>query len=108
MKTVGALKIRAQGEREIVMTREFDAPRQLVFDAWTKPELLRRWLLGPEGWSMPICEIDLRPGGELLFTFGESERCRGIVEAVEPMRRFAYWWQPGSGAGGPAAWAGRA
>ena len=50
-------------DREIMMTRVFDAPRELVFDALTKPELVKRWLLGPDGWSMPVCEIDLRVGG---------------------------------------------
>jgi uncharacterized protein YndB with AHSA1/START domain len=50
-------------EREIQVTRDFDAPAQLVFDFHTKPEHVQEWLLGPPGWSMPICEIDLRVGG---------------------------------------------
>ncbi len=57
-KNPGALKVTAQGDREIVMSRVFDAPARLVFDAHTKPELVKRWLLGPPGWSMPVCEID--------------------------------------------------
>ena len=63
----GKLKVTTPSDREIVMTRVFDAPRNLVFDAWTKPELVRRWLLGPPGWTMPICEIDLRVGGAYRF-----------------------------------------
>jgi uncharacterized protein YndB with AHSA1/START domain len=63
MPTTESLTVAAKGDLEIVMTRVFDAPRPLVFEAWTKPELIRRWLLGPDGWSMPICEVDLRPGG---------------------------------------------
>ena len=59
--------ITAHGEREIVVTRVFDAPRRLVFDAYTKPELIKRWSLGPDGWSMPICEIDLRAGGKYRY-----------------------------------------
>ncbi len=58
MKNTLALQIKANGDREIVMTRVFDAPRKLVFDAFTKPELLKQWLLGPSGSSMPVCEID--------------------------------------------------
>lgn len=58
------LTLTTRGEREIVMTRAFGAPRRLVFDALTKPELVRRWLLGPAGWSMPVCEIDLKVGGK--------------------------------------------
>ena len=48
---------------EIVMTRVVDAPRRLVFEAWTSPEHLPHWMLGPGGWTMPVCEIDLRHGG---------------------------------------------
>src|SRR5690349_11221865 len=50
-------------EREIVMTRSFAAPRQLVWDCHTRPELIRRWMLGPPGWAMVLCEVDLRVGG---------------------------------------------
>lgn len=62
-------KISLPTDREIVFTRDFDAPRQLVFDAFTKPELVRRWLLGPPGWTMPVCEIDLRVGGAYRYVW---------------------------------------
>lgn len=51
-------------DREIRVTRLFDAPRRLVFDCHTIPDLVRRWMLGPPGWTMPVCEIDLRVGGQ--------------------------------------------
>lgn len=60
-------------DREIVVTRSFDAPRSLVWDCHTKPELMRRWLLGPPGWSMPVCEIDLRVGGAYRFRWSNGE-----------------------------------
>jgi len=60
-------KIEPSGEREIVMTRIFNATCDLVFDALTKPELVKRWLLGPPGWTMPVCEIDLCVGGKYRF-----------------------------------------
>ena len=63
MKNLEGLKLVTRGEREILMTRELHAPRRLVFHAFTKPELEKRWLLGPPGWSIPVCEIDLRVGG---------------------------------------------
>jgi uncharacterized protein YndB with AHSA1/START domain len=63
----GRLIVTTPSDREIAMTRVFDAPRKLVFDAWTKPDLVRRWLLGPPGWTMPVCEIDLRVGGAYRF-----------------------------------------
>lgn len=56
-------------DREIEIARDFHAPRQLVFDAFTKPELVRRWLLGPDGWTMPVCEIDLRVGGSYRYVW---------------------------------------
>ena len=60
-------------DREIVMTRVVDAPRRLVFEAWTKPEHLPQWMLGPAGWTMPVCEIDLRPGGAWHFVWRRSD-----------------------------------
>lgn len=61
-----ALKVMARGEREVVMTRVLEASRELVFEAWTKPELLKRWLHGPEDWCLAVCEIDLRVRGAKL------------------------------------------
>jgi uncharacterized protein YndB with AHSA1/START domain len=110
MKSTGTFQIRAQGEREIVMTRDFDAPRKLVFDAFTKPELVKRWLLGPPGWTMPVCEIDLRVGGAYRFVWKSekdgSEMGMGGVykEIVVPERivsteTFDQPWYPGEGLG---------
>src|SRR3977135_3137986 len=62
MRNTGTLKVSLPTDREIVMTRVFDAPCHLVFDALTKPELLKRWF-GPRGWSLVVCEADLRVGG---------------------------------------------
>ena len=57
------------------MARVFDAPRHLVFDAYTKPELLKRWF-GPVGWSLVVCEVDLRVGGAYRFVMRRTERER--------------------------------
>jgi uncharacterized protein YndB with AHSA1/START domain len=54
-------------DREIRVARAFDAPAKLVWDCHTKPELIRRWMLGPPGWSMPVCEVDLRVGGAYRY-----------------------------------------
>jgi uncharacterized protein YndB with AHSA1/START domain len=69
MSTIAAgkpetLEVTTPSDLEIEMTRFFDAPRQLVFNAMVKPELLRRWLIGPPGWTMTICEVDLKVGGK--------------------------------------------
>lgn len=69
VKIAGSLKLTTRGGREVVMTREFNAPRKLAFDALTTPELVKKWLLGPPGWSMPVCEIDLRVGREYRYVW---------------------------------------
>ncbi len=61
-KNSAALTVTMPSDREIVMTRVFDAPRRLVFEAFTKPEHVARWF-GPHGYTLPVCEIDLHPGG---------------------------------------------
>ena len=78
-------------DREIVMTRVFDAPRRLVWEAWTNPEHLPHWMLGPDGWTMPVCEIDLRPGGSWHFLWrradGTEMGMRGLYKEVVPPER---------------------
>ena len=91
VKDTGTLKVTTPTEREIVMTRVFDAPRRLVFEAWTDPKYLPHWILGPEGWTMPVCEIDLRPGGEWHFVWRRSDdteiEMRGVYREVAPPER---------------------
>jgi uncharacterized protein YndB with AHSA1/START domain len=106
MKNSGTFNITAHGDREIVVTRVFDAPRRLVFNAYTQPELLKTWLLGPPGWSMPVCEIDLRAGGKYRYVWrsdstGKEMGMGGIYrEVVAPERivateKFDEAWYPG-------------
>jgi uncharacterized protein YndB with AHSA1/START domain len=87
----GTLQVTTPTEREIVMTRVFDAPRSLVFEAWTNPEHLPHWMLGPEGWTMPVCEIDLRPGGAWHFVWrradGTEMAMSGMYKEVTPPER---------------------
>src|SRR5437660_2667545 len=110
MTNEGNLKVTARGDREILMTRAFDAPRKLVFDAFTKPELVKQWLLGPPGWSMPVCEIDLRVGGRYRYVWrrdrdGTKIGMGGVYrEIVAPERivateRFDEAWYPGEAGG---------
>jgi uncharacterized protein YndB with AHSA1/START domain len=69
MKNFGAMQVETVGEREILITRVFSAPRTLVWDAHTKPELLKRWLTGPPGWTFPVCEMDLKVGGKYRWVW---------------------------------------
>ncbi len=64
-----SVDVTTPSEREIKVTRIFDAPARLVFDCHTKAELVRRWLLGPPGWTMPVCEIDLNIGGTYRYVW---------------------------------------
>jgi len=78
-------------DREITMKRVFNAPRSLVFEAHTDPRHPPRWMLGPDGWTMTVCEIDLRVGGEWHFvwsnTDGSAMEMRGIYQEVRPPAR---------------------
>ena len=78
-------------DREIVTTRTFDAPRRVVWEAWTSPEHLPHWMLGPPGWTMPVCEVDLRPGGSWHFVWrkadGAEMAMRGVYREVVPPER---------------------
>lgn len=103
------LKLTTRGDRELVMSRSFEAPRALVFDALTKPDLVRQWLLGPPGWSMPVCEIDLRVGGKYRYVWrhengnemGMGGEFREIVvpERIVSTERFDQSWYPGEAVG---------
>ena len=91
--TSSALSVTTPSDREIVMTRVFDAPRQLVFDAWTKPEHLVRWF-GRRGDTLPICEVDLRVGGGYRYVWslregGEMGMHGEYREIVPPARLVA-------------------
>ena len=72
MTNTGSLKVTTPSDREIAMTRVFDAPRTLVFDALTKPELLKRWLAVRGGWSLVVCEIDLKVGGAFRYVWARD------------------------------------
>jgi uncharacterized protein YndB with AHSA1/START domain len=87
----GATTFTTPSDREIAMTRVFDAPRRLVFEAWTKPEHVPNWMLGPPGWTMPVCEMDLRPGGAWHYVWrradGSEMEMRGEYREIVPPER---------------------
>jgi uncharacterized protein YndB with AHSA1/START domain len=93
MKNTGTLQVTTPTDREIVLTRVFDAPRRLVFDAFTKPELLKRWF-GPRGWSLVVCEVDLKVGGAFRFVLrspdGKDMGMRGVFREIAPPERFIH------------------
>ncbi len=70
---IGGLTISTPSARELLLTREFRAPRALVFDCWTIPHLVRKWLTGPDGWTMQRCDIDLVVGGVYRYEWRNSD-----------------------------------
>lgn len=105
MRSIGKLSISTPSEREIRVEREFNAPRELVFDAHTRPELVKRWLLGPGDWTMPVCDIDLRVGGAYRYLWRHPEKgdmgMSGTFREIDPpvrlvvVERFDEEWYPG-------------
>jgi len=91
MSNSGKLQITTSSEREIVITRLLNAPRHLAFAAWTKPELVKRWMLGPPGWSFVVCDIDLRVGGSYRFVWrnrdGIEMGMSGVYREILPPER---------------------
>ena len=73
MKSQHKSTVTLPNDRDVVVVRAFNAPRTLVFDAWTKPALIQRWMLGPPGWTMPVCEMDVRPGGKFTWRWRSEE-----------------------------------
>lgn len=109
MTNRGALKITTPADREIRITRNFDAPRQLVWDAYTRPELLKRWLGAMPGWSWAVCEMDVRVGGRYRWVWrgpdGAEMGLGGEYEEVVPVQRlvtterYDQAWYPGEATG---------
>lgn len=86
-----SLTLTLPSDREIVMTRVFDAPRRLIWEAWTNPEHVPHWMLGPDVWTMPVCEIDLCPGGMWHFVWRQSDgtemEMHGVYQEIVPYER---------------------
>jgi uncharacterized protein YndB with AHSA1/START domain len=84
------IRVENAGDRELLISRAFDAPRASVFRALTTPALVKRWLLGPGGWTMPVCEIDLKLGGTFRYVWRRDREEMGVSgtfrEIVPPER----------------------
>jgi uncharacterized protein YndB with AHSA1/START domain len=93
MQNTGTLKVTTPSDREVMLTRVFDAPRQMVFDAFTKPELIKRWF-GPRGWSLSQCEVDLKVGGKWRFVLrspeGQEMGMSGVWRELQPYDRMVH------------------
>lgn len=94
MKSIGPVTIATPGDRQIVVTRTFDAPRAIVFEAWTKAEHVAHWW-DPSGVPLAVCEIDLRPGGAFRWLNrapdgGEGHSFSGIYREIVPPEKLVF------------------
>ena len=93
--TTDKAQVTLPSEREVRVIRSFRAPRALVYRAYTEPQLIQRWLLGPPGWSMPVCEMDVRVGGRYRWRWrndqdGSEFGFAGTFREVEPEARLVH------------------
>jgi uncharacterized protein YndB with AHSA1/START domain len=84
----GSATVTTPSDREVRITRLVDAPSRLVWQAWTDPKHIPQWMTGPEGWTMPVCEMDLRVGGTWRYVWRKSDGAEmemtGLVKEVTP------------------------
>lgn len=67
------MTLKTEGDKYVIVTRHFAAPPDAVYRAHTDPALVQKWMLGPEGWTMPVCQIDLRPGGKMRYEWSNGQ-----------------------------------
>jgi uncharacterized protein YndB with AHSA1/START domain len=88
------LTLKTEGDTQLIVTRRFAAPPENVYRAHTDPNLIRRWLLGPEGWTMPVCISEAKPGGKIRYEWTNGEGCgfylTGEYLTLEPYNRIVH------------------
>lgn len=105
--TIDKAQVTQPSDREVKVVRSFKAPRALVYRAFTEPALVRRWMLGPPGWSMPVCDMDVRAGGRYRWMWRSDENgsefgFSGAFREVQPPSRLVHTerYEPGTVGGG--------
>ncbi len=88
------LSLEVVGETNVVAKRRFNAPPEVVFRAHTEPKLIQKWMWGPDGYSMPVCECDARPGGKIRYEWSDGKgggfHLTGEFIELEPPRRIVH------------------
>jgi uncharacterized protein YndB with AHSA1/START domain len=88
------LELRTEGDTHVVVTRRFNAKPEAVYRAHTEPALIQKWMLGPEGWTMPVCINETKPGGKIRFEWkngkGHGFYLTGEILEVDPPRRLVH------------------
>jgi uncharacterized protein YndB with AHSA1/START domain len=67
------LTLMTEGDKHVVVTRRFAAPPEAVYRAHTEPRLIQKWMLGPDGWTMPVCVCEARPGGKIRYEWADGK-----------------------------------
>lgn len=88
------LSLNTEGDTHVVVTRHFDAPPEAVYRAHTEPKIVQQWMLGPEGWSMPVCQSELRPGGKIRYEWKHPKQggfyLTGEFVELKPYRKIIH------------------
>jgi uncharacterized protein YndB with AHSA1/START domain len=94
MMTMTKMTVKTEGDKHVVVTRRFAASPEAVYRAHTEPSILQKWLLGPDGWTMPVCVSEPRPGGKIRYEWtdgkGNGFYLTGEYVALEPYRRIVH------------------
>ena len=88
------LELKTEADRHVIVTRRFAAPPEAVYKAHTDPALLQKWLLGPDGWTMPVCICEAKPGGKIRYEWSNGKgggfSLTGEFVTVEPYKRLVH------------------
>lgn len=88
------LTLKTEGDRHVIVTRRFAAPPEAVYRAHVEPALVQRWMLGPDGWTMPVCICDARPGGKIRYEWSDGKghgfHLTGEFVRLDPYSRIVH------------------
>jgi uncharacterized protein YndB with AHSA1/START domain len=88
------MTLKTEGETQVVVTRHFAASPEAVYRAHTETSLIQKWMLGPDGWTMPVCISELRPGGKIRYDWSDGKGngfyLTGEFVTLEPFRRIVH------------------
>jgi len=92
--TMTKMTLTTEGDKHVVVTRRFAATPEAVYRAHMEPSILQKWLLGPDGWTMPVCLIDPQPGGKFRYEWADAKGngfyVTGEYLVLEPSRRIVH------------------
>jgi uncharacterized protein YndB with AHSA1/START domain len=92
--TMTKMTLKTEGDRHVVVTRRFAASPEAVYRAHTEPSIIQKWMLGPEGWTMPVCVSDARSGGKIRYEWADAKGngfyLTGEYVTLEPFRRIVH------------------